>query len=118
MTSDCRLGNYADDNTVLVHGSSHEETSDKLALAAQDIINWCKINQMEANPAKFQAMISNETETREIRITDSTVIKTEPFVKLLGVYLDNKLNFGINNSQKLTTTKLPKKDCLFFYSGY
>ena len=93
------LFNYADDNTVLVHGSSHEETSDKLALAAQDIINWCKINQMEANPAKFQAMISNETETREIRITDSTVINTEPSVKLLGVYLDNKLNFGTHVSE-------------------
>ena len=48
---------------------------------------------MEANPDKFQALISGEDETHEIRLTEEVTIHTENSVKLLGIQLDNKLTF-------------------------
>jgi hypothetical protein len=43
---------------------------------------------MEANPQKFQAIISNEKNPTDINCGDS-VIKTEPCVKLFGVHWDS-----------------------------
>ena len=65
---------------------------DKLQACAQDITGWCRNNQMEANPSKFQVLISEEKEATTIQI-DNCSINSEPHVKLLGVYLDNQLNF-------------------------
>ena len=51
---------------------------------------------MEANPGKFQCMLlsnnKNKNSPFEIVINDR-VIKGEESVKLLGVYIDKKLNF-------------------------
>ena len=51
---------------------------------------------MEANPAKFQFMIASSTniENVEIIIDNNVTIKSEPFVKALGVYIDNRLTFN------------------------
>ena len=47
---------------------------------------------MEANPAKFQSMISGHNNI-DIKIDENTTIQSEPHVKLLGVFLDSDLNF-------------------------
>ena len=49
-------------------------------------------NYMEANAAKFQAIILNETNTHTFNI-DGTIVKSEDTVRLLGVKIDSKLNF-------------------------
>ena len=51
-------------------------------------------NFMKANPSKFQALcISQENAKLELTI-DGTTIKSENVVKLLGIHIDDKLNFN------------------------
>ena len=56
---------------------------------------------MQANPDKFQFMIFSRTPLDEqtIVLYGNTVIKSEPFVKILGVYVDEKLNFSKHVSE-------------------
>ena len=85
------LFNYADDNSVI----------NRLKTSANSIMTWCAQNQMEANPSKFQLMIADEEENTTISITSSTNIQSEPHVKLLGVTLDNRMNFSAHVSELL-----------------
>ena len=64
-------------------------------------INWYLENGMAANPSKFQFMISSSsnTGTVEMHLNDDVMIKSEPFVKALGVYIDSKLTFTEHISQ-------------------
>lgn len=87
------LFNYADDNTTLVMSNSIQGVIDNIKLSSDSMISWCTENQMEANPIKFQALLSGVDETYEISLTDQVMIHTEKSVKLLGIQLDNKLNF-------------------------
>lgn len=48
---------------------------------------------MEANPNKFQVMLSNNSNV-PFKINDNVTITSEDCVKLLGVFIDNKLNFN------------------------
>ena len=50
---------------------------------------------MEANPSKFQCILSSSGNLNEIeiKINDDVTIKSEPFVKALGVFIDSKLTF-------------------------
>ena len=52
---------------------------------------------MEANPAKFQTMISGHNNIN-IEIDANTTILSEPHVKLLGVHIDSDLNFHFHVS--------------------
>ena len=59
-------------------------------------LNWLKQNQMIANPEKFHAILIRKDQTntsRENLIINGELIKSEETVKLLGIYLDYKLNF-------------------------
>ena len=62
---------------------------------SKSLIHWFNINQMQANPDKFQAIcVGNKTyiEVKSFTIGQNE-IKCEQKVKLLGVELDYKLNF-------------------------
>ena len=96
--------NYADDTSVLVTGTTKDEVVNKLTECTKEIINWCNTNQMEANPAKFQAMIADESTPSTINITDSETIHTEISVKLLGVNLDNRLTFNTHIKEIIRKT--------------
>ena len=58
-------------------------------------IKWFDTNMMEANPSKFQAITINAARDprAQINIGDKAII-TESTVKLLGVHLDDHLNFN------------------------
>ena len=64
---------------------------DKITHARADLIDLCKVDQMEANASKFQVRIANEKSESEVVIDGQTTI-SEPQVKLHGVHMDNKLN--------------------------
>ena len=63
---------------------------------ANVLLKWLKENEMIANPGKFQAILikkdRSDTSGIEISLSDKN-IKLEKTAKLLGVKLDNKLNF-------------------------
>ena len=71
-------------------------------------IKWLTNNSMIANPEKFHFIILTKNKTDnsgiEIRINDK-LIKSEQHVKLLGVKIDNKLNFNLHVSD------ICKKSC-------
>ena len=97
------LFNYADDNTILVSASDKDTVLDKLQRNANDVVQWCNNNQMEANASKFQVMISNDVDSK-VKIGD-VEITSEKSVKLLGVHLDNDFSFNehiANLSRKAT----------------
>ena len=93
------LFNYADDNSILVTGQNREQVISKLTSATESITKWCLDNQMEANPSKFQALIADESEPVLLQIDENTEITSEPYVKLLGVLIDNKLSFNQHVSE-------------------
>ena len=58
------------------------------------IVNWYAINGLKANPEKFQAMIlGKKTYDFHFKIGNVEIDK-ETSINLLGVNLDNKLNFS------------------------
>ena len=71
-------------------------------------LKWLKDNQMTANSGKFQFMIlSKNTINKSITINNKT-IESSKSVKLLGLTIDNKFNFGIhiNNICKVARVKI------------
>ena len=65
------------------------------------IINWFKNNKMIVIPENFQAFIldkqkhDNSNETIKF---DNKTVETVSSVRLLGIQLDDKLNFGLHVS--------------------
>ena len=74
-------------------------------------LKWLKENEMIPNPWKFQAIFikkdHSDTSGIDISLSDKN-IKSEKTVTLLGVKLDNKLNFDAHISDlcKKATTQL------------
>ena len=86
------IANYADDTTP--HATS--ETVDSLVQILEDstnnIINWFRSNYMKSNEDKNHLIITNcDNATATI---GGHTIESSKVVKLLGVNIDNKLNFN------------------------
>ena len=89
--------NYADDNTLTCFAKTIEDLVKDLEDESQNAITWFLNNKMIVNPDKFQAIIIDKHKadhTNEELIIDNEVIKASNTVKLLGVCIDQKLNFN------------------------
>ena len=93
----CMLCNCADDNTLTACDKDPSVVLRTLKCEAANAIRWFNSNMMKANYDKFQTMSLcpnrlpdpfNDTLT-----VSDIVIKREKVVKLLGVKIDDKLNF-------------------------
>jgi len=100
--SNSTLHNYADDNTILVKSDSVKTLINTMCSETRIIIEWCELNQMEANPSKFQCIIANDKSdvSTVIKIDDVNIV-CEKNVKLLGIHIDNELNFDFHISKIL-----------------
>ena len=89
------LANFADDNTLYVSKKNLAEVLELLETECETAINWFKENNMVVNPDKFQTMIitSNKEQNNTPVKINGVDITPEPSVKLLGIEIDNKLNF-------------------------
>ena len=100
LTDLCTLYNYADDNNL---GYSHPDINElinRLKECGNIAIHWFEINEMEANPGKFQALIKtygNIDLPPVIEIAD-VGIEFSDSVKLLGVNIDSDLSFNTHVS--------------------
>ena len=67
----------------------------KVKSNVKDCIKWFYDNRMSANPSKFQAIkIGNKNKDfKSFPISDNFEIETTTEVSLLGIQIDNKLNF-------------------------
>ena len=103
--------NYADDNSLVSSSKSMSDLLKVLEGEANVALKWLKENEMIANPGKFQAILikkdRSDTSGIDISLSDKN-IKSEKTVKLLGIKLDNKLNFDphISDLCKKAATQL------------
>ena len=92
------MHNFADDNTLSAWLETVSKLIDILESESNIAIDWFTKNEMIINPDKFQAVIldrkkSNLTNTS--LTIDNQTIKSVPSVELLGIHLDDKLNFNL-----------------------
>ena len=95
------LYNYADDNTISYIHCDLDVLQQILIEESMLVIQWFEENFMKANPDKFQAIcIGKKTHDaiHQFQI-DSTVIKCEDNVTLLGVNIDFNLDFSNHISE-------------------
>ena len=95
LKSHCTLHNYADDNTLCYSNSNVDTLKNELMRCTDIAVTWFDNNCMKANPEKFKCMfIGKKCELKDIAFNiGGNNISSECFVKLLGVHLDNDLNF-------------------------
>ena len=89
--------NFADDNTLSTFSESISNLKDILKSEAEENISWLKNNKMIVNSDKFQFIVLDKAKndhTNEIIKIDNQELKAISSIKLLGVTLDDKLNFN------------------------
>ena len=91
MISDTDSYSYADDNTVYDSGNSIDEVISSLQQSAEKLFQWFSHNQIKGNTDKCRLIVSTD-EPIEVGV-DEPLIKNSTCEKLLGVKIDNKLNF-------------------------
>ena len=93
------MHNFADDNTVSAWGETLSELIDTLESERNIAIDWFTKNEMIINPDKFQAIILDKEKSNLTNILltiDNQTIKPVPSAELLGIHLDDKLNFNLH----------------------
>ena len=95
MHGKCQIYNYADDDTIVF---SHEDINvlkEHLTQPTETAIRWFESNHMRANQSKVQAIIIKAGYCNEpvvVNVHGQDLAPSE-CVKLLGIFIDNKLNF-------------------------
>ena len=91
----CNLYNYADDNSIIYSSPDIDTVILNLKHDCQNAIQWFTNNGMKANPNKFQFMVISwkQMEPQNIELHGGVSITSEPSVKILGVVIDDRLNF-------------------------
>ena len=91
------LLNYADDNTLVYSNQNIDNLVTRLSTDSCIAVQWFKNNGMQANPSKFQAIISHRNihSYKPIFIND-VIIQPQTSAKLLGITFDVELNFDIH----------------------
>ena len=95
------MHNFGDDNTLSAWGETLFELIDTLESECNIAIHWFTKNEMIISPDKFQAIIFDKKKSNLTNIPltiDNQTIKSVPSVELLGIHLDDKLNFNLHIS--------------------
>ena len=104
---ECDIANYADDNTPYVTDIKIDTLLQKLYTNTSLLSRWFKDNFLQMNADKCHLLISNRDKDVSI-ILENEIIECSSSVKLLGVTIDNKLNFSKHLSKlcKKVSSKL------------
>ena len=93
----CSLYNYADDNSISTASPCVHDVVSNLKTDCNNIMEWFSVNDLQANPSKFQFMLLSSSNIDNSNISlciDDITLKPEPHAKILGVFLDDKLSFS------------------------
>jgi hypothetical protein len=91
------LCNFADYNIFYASGRSVFYVTSILKTDVYDILYWFKINQMAANPSKFQVMfLGTKRQYIENFIINDISIPVAASIKLLGITIDRELKFKLH----------------------
>ena len=92
------MHSFADDNTLSAWGETVSKLIDMLESESNIAIDWFTKNEMIINTDKFQTIILDKKKSNLTNIPftiDNQTIKSVPSVELLGIHLDDKLNFHL-----------------------
>ena len=87
-----KITNCADDNTPYAIESNVDKLIETLEHDTNILLTWFKTNEMKSNNDKCHLLIINN-DNNTINIADE-IITGSKSVKLLGITIDNKLNFN------------------------
>ena len=110
---DANICNFADDNSLYAAGKDQAEVISVLQKEISNVLYWFKVNSMAANPDKFQLMFLGKNKDNIAKISfENIILQPTNCVKLLGINIDNKLNFN-NHVQALCKNASNKIKALF-----
>ena len=94
------LYNYADDNTLSYGHPDFNVLISVLESESNVLIDWFKVNKMQANPDKFRVLaFGKKTFDKNMKICiQNSTLSCEGTVNLLGIEIDYRLNFDIHIS--------------------
>ena len=119
---DAQLLNFANDNTIATSDSVDDLIID-LHKESENAIDWFRLNKMVVNPDKFQSIIINRLgklkDPYEI-LTDNHNIDSTNSLTLLGIKIDNKLNFEkhVTALYQKAGHQLNALSCIHRYIGF
>ena len=86
--------NFADNNTLYSVGKNIENVVSDLKIDLVRVMEWFKINSLQANPGKFQLMVLGNKDEISFNIHVNNVkIKNSNEVTLLRIKIDKNLTF-------------------------
>ena len=105
--NETELTNYADDNTPYAINSSIEKLIESLENDSSILVKWFFDDYLMMNANKSRLLVTKCHENISIAV-DREIIEASDKVKLLGVTIDNKLDFNshVSNICKKVSTKL------------
>ena len=99
LFENAKVHNFADDNTLTTFAQNVRNLISVLESESNIAIDWFKTNKMIVNPGKFQSIIidkKKQDHKKEIFEIGDKIIEASTSVKLLGVQIDDKLNFNLH----------------------
>ena len=91
--SKCNLCNYVDDSTLYSIGKDVNRIRRNLEMEFMILHQWFHENHMTLNPGKcYYMVISGRDLSHEIMLNNNKITSSNE-EKLLGIFLDRKLNF-------------------------
>ena len=91
--------NFADDNTLFCFTKNSQNLINVLKEESEVAINWFSINKTIVNSDIFKSYISTKNKSDDMPTGFSIgtdIVSLEKSVKLLGMHLDNCLNFSLH----------------------
>ena len=89
--------NYADDNHLYNRNKSVSILKANLEQDSISTVDWFHDNRMDANPSKFQCVIISRRGNISLDLCiHDNIVKTTDNIKVLGVTLDDHLNFNVH----------------------
>ena len=92
----CKISMYADDHQLFVSGKSIQEVEKELNSDIENASKFYHDNVLIANKDKYQAMVIRENKPNdkevEVKVNEIEIEQTSS-MKLLGVSIDDRLNF-------------------------
>ena len=92
-----KIANYADDNTTYAIENDIMELLKTLETETYSVLNWFRINEMKPNQNKCHLFVTNKNHKQyssdSFVFLENTFLENEKCVKLLGVKIDQNLDF-------------------------
>ena len=100
---------FADDTTFIISEPTIDECKAKFKKIVLILIEWCHLNRLDINLSKTYALINHNRidviNITNIQVNNEININIVDKFKLLGVTIDNKLNFCSHATKQILRLK-------------